>query len=147
MYLPSYLTLLTDAEHSLANSYHQVAAGHAAVADVVYTCAAFARQCEDHATALEPIRDRYPAGAGSEPDRLDAARTGPIGLLRDLTDLYQLASLVELTWELAGQAAYGARDRPLIGLVADCGPEITAQVAWLRMRTKAEASQTLLVAP
>jgi hypothetical protein len=119
---------------------------------VHYTCGGFARTCDAHAAALAPLRERYAAYAEAEPDRLHApgltqARSGPIGLLRDLQDLYQLATLVASTWTLIGQAAQGARDRELIELTSGCHPETGAQLAWLRMRMKAEAPQTLLVAP
>jgi hypothetical protein len=75
-----------------------------------------------------------------------ATRHGPIGLLRDLQDLHQLATLAASTWDLVAQAAHGVRDHDLISLAAKCEPDITAQLAWLRMRMKAEAPQALLVA-
>jgi hypothetical protein len=152
MHLSTYLTLLSSAEQTLADSHRMVADGHADEADVHYTSQDFARRCSDHAEALAPIVSRYEKRRQTEPDRLHppglvGARSGPVGLLRDLQDLYQLANLVESTWTLVGQAAYGARDRDLIDVVARCGPEITTQLSWLRMRLKAAAAQTLLVAP
>lgn len=152
MHLPTYLTMLTTAERTLAHSHRQVAAGHAGESDVHYTCADFARRCTAHAEALAPIAERYADRRQAEPDRLhpsglEATRSGPIGLLRDLQDLYQLAGHVDITWTLVGQAAAGARDRALLGVVAWCHPEITTQLSWLRMRMKAAAPQTLLVAP
>lgn len=152
MHLPTYLTLLSSAEQTLAGSYLKVAGGHADEADVHYTCEDFARQCTGHAEALAPTVSRYADRRQAEPDRLHppglaAARGGPIGLLRDLQDLYQLASLVEITWTLVGQAAAGARDQDLLRAVNRCAPQTTAQLAWLRTRMKAAAPQTLLVAP
>jgi hypothetical protein len=152
MHLPTYLTLLSTAELALATSYRRVADGHAEEADVRYTCAHFDRHCTQHAQTLVPILQRYQDRRQAEPDRLSplamsAARSGPIGLLRDLQDLYQSAHLVDITWVLVGQAAAGSRDRVLLDAVATCSPEITAQLAWLRSRMKAAAPQTLLVAP
>lgn len=152
MHLPIYLTLLSSAEQTLAGSYRQVAGGHADDADVRYTCEDFARRCAGHAEALDPIISRYRDRRQAEPDRLHpaglaAARGGAIGLLRDLQDLYQLASLVEITWTLVGQAAAGARDRDLLQVAERCATQTSAQVGWLRMRMKAAAAQTLLVAP
>lgn len=151
MYLANYLTLLQSAENTLAASHRQVASGHQPDSDVYYTCQAFARQCDEHSSALACIVARYAHVAELEPERLHpqgftAARGGPIGLLRDLQDLYQIANLVDITWTLTGQAAHGARDRDLIILVARCNQEISVQLAWLRMRMKAEAPQALLVA-
>lgn len=152
MHLPTYLTMLQTAERTLADSQGEIATGHAGESDVRYTCTGFARQCASHAEALAPLVDRYAGRGQPGPDRLHSpgltsARGGPIGLLRDLQDLYQLASLVDITWTLVGQAAAGARDRDLLDVVAWCRPEIAAQLSWLRMRMKAAAPQTLLVAP
>lgn len=152
MHLPAYLTMLASAEQTLAGSCRQVAGGHADEADVRYACEDFARQCTSHAEALAPIVSRYADRRQAEPDRLHpaglaAARSGPAGLLRDLQDLYQLASLVEITWTLVGQAAAGARDRDLLRTADRSAAETTAQLAWLRTRMKATAPQTLLVAP
>ncbi|WP_203597729.1 hypothetical protein [Actinomadura bangladeshensis] len=152
MHLPTYLTLLGSAEQTLAASYRCVAEGHADEADVHYTCLDFGHQSTRHAEELAPIARRYRDRLQDEPDRLHppgltAVRPGPIGLLRDLQDLYQLASLVEITWTLVGQAAAGARDRALLDATAECGRRTAAQLSWLRMRMKAAAPQTLLVAP
>lgn len=152
MHLPAYLTLLSSAGQTQANSYRQVAVGHAGEPDVRYICEDFARQCAAHAEALAPIVVRYADRRQDEPDRLHPAgltspRSGPAGLLRDLQDLYQLASLVEITWILVGQAAAGARDRDLLQVADRCAAQITAQLAWLRTHMKAVAPQTLLVAP
>jgi hypothetical protein len=152
MHLSTYLNLLHTAEGTLGDSYRHVAAGHQADADVHYMCRRFAADCTGHAEALRPAVTRYDSVREPEPDRLHppgltAARSGPIGLLRDLQDLYQLANLVGSTWTLIGQTAHGARDRDLIDVVARCGPQITSQLAWLRMRMKAAGPQTLLVGP
>jgi hypothetical protein len=151
MHLHTYLSMLTEAEHTLARAYRQIATGHSSDADVAFACIGFARECDSHAAALAPVRDRYANQAESAPDRLypaapGPARGGPIGLLRDLADLHQLASFVESTWELVGQAAQAARDRELIDLAADCPQQTTAQVSWIVMRMKADAAQTLLAA-
>ena len=152
MHLVTYLDFLQHAERALGRSYRLISDGHAADSDVHYMTADFARTCEAHADALTPVLARSEPATEPEPDRLyvdapDAHRAGPIGLLRDLQDLYQLASLVDITWALIGQAAQGARDRELVDVVQHCAPEITTQLAWLRMRMKAAAPQTLLVAP
>lgn len=150
-YLPTYLTLLGSAEQALADSYRHVAAGHRAEADVYYTCRGFADQCVAHRDALTPVLGRYDQQHHAEPERLypqglTRARSGPVGLLRDLQDLYQLANLVNITWTLVGQAAAGARDRALLDLTVDCERDTQSHLAWLRMRMKAAAPQALLVA-
>lgn len=151
MHLTTYLRLLHRSEETLGVSYRHVGDGHRVESDVYYTCRRFAEDAAGHAVALEPVLLRYERVAEAEPDRLHppgltAARTGPIGLLRDLQDLWQLTNLVDSTWTMVGQAAYGARDRELIDLVERCDHELSAQLAWIRMGMKAAAPQTLLVA-
>lgn len=153
MHLTTYVRLLEGAEGTLRDSYRVVADGHRADADVYYTCRRFAADCTSHVEALRPAVSRYERDRESQPEPerlhpsgLNSPRSGPVGLLRDLQDLYQLANLVEITWELIGQAAQGARDRELFDIVARCDHEVSAQVKWLRMRMRAAAPQTLLVA-
>src|SRR4051812_42909318 len=109
MLLPVYLGLLAHSERALASSFRQVADGHADEPDVFHLCHTLAAQCDQHVAALQPIIERYGELPDDEPERLRAAelsstRSGPLGLLRDLQDLYLLASLVDITWTAVKQA-------------------------------------------
>jgi hypothetical protein len=152
MKLPVYLGLLHKAEATLAESYRQVAQGHGEEPDVHFLCLSLAGQCDAHQEALGPIVDRYgEAGADDEPERLHAeglsgTRSGAVGLLRDLQDLYLLASLVDITWTLVKQAAQGLRDTELLGVIQHCDQETHTQIAWLSTRMKQAAPQALIVA-
>lgn len=151
MHLATYVGLLETGERTLAASYRQVADGHADEPDVHYTCLQLAGQCDEHSAALGPVVQRYGDAPEDEPERLHAdalaeTRSGGLGLLRDLHDLYVLATYVDITWTLVGQAAQGARDAHLIDVVARCDGETTTQVSWLRTRLKQAAPQALLVA-
>jgi hypothetical protein len=149
MTLPVYLGLLAEAERTLAGSFRQVADGHGQEPDVHVTCVTLADQCDAHRAALAPFADRYGGGRpDDEPERLHAqglagVRTGPVGLLRDLQDLYLLVSFVEITWTVVGQAAQGLRDRELIRIVADCAGQSGVQARWCRTRIKQAAPQAL----
>jgi hypothetical protein len=150
-HLRTYVGLLHAAEQTLGDSYRQVAQGHHQEADVFHMCRQMAAQCDSHVAALQPIVDRYGEQREEEPERLHAeglaaTRSGGVGLLRDMQDLYMLASFVDITWTLIGQAARGARDRDVIDIVERCEQEITKQLAWLRTRLKVAAPQALLVA-
>jgi hypothetical protein len=88
--------------------------------------------------------------AVDEPERLHAeglaeVRSGPVGLLRDLQDLYLLATLVHTSWLLITQAAQGARDHDLLEVAQHCQSETERQLTWLTTRMKAAAPQALLV--
>ncbi len=72
-----------------------------------------AEQREERAERLEPFAARYGDEESSELDvphcdLVGGVRSGPLGLLRDLNDLYLLACECELAWTLVGQAARGA---------------------------------------
>jgi hypothetical protein len=135
----------------LALSYRQVAEGHAEEADVKRICEQFATQCDHQEELLRPFTKRYGSDPSGEPERLHAdglskTRSGGLGLLRDLHDLYLLASYLGMAWTLVGQAAKGARDLQLIETVDQCAKQTEAQQKWLTTRLKAAAPQALLVA-
>jgi hypothetical protein len=152
MKLPVYLGLLHRSEHTLAESYRQVAEGHGDEPDVYFLCRSLADQCEKHEQALLPIVQRYgEVEKDDEPERLHAeglskTRSGAVGLLRDLQDLYLLASLVDITWTVVKQAAQGLRDAELLGVVTRCEGETKVQLDWLATRMKQAAPQALIVA-
>lgn len=152
MNLDIYLGMLHQAETTLAESFRQVASGHGAEPDVHFLCHTLARQCEEHSRMLLPVVQRYGEDlADGEPERLHAeglstTRQGPVGLLRDLQDLYLLASFVDVTWTMVKQAASALRDRELLDVVARCEGETAVQLRWLQTRMKQAAPQALLVA-
>ncbi|WIB65957.1 MULTISPECIES: hypothetical protein [unclassified Curtobacterium] len=151
MLLPVYIGLLHRSEQSLATSFRQVAEGHGAEPDVFHLCHTLAAQCDAHAEALRPLVERYGEQPDDEPERLHAdalssTREGPLGLLRDLQDLYLIASLVDITWTLVKQAGQGLRDEELLRIVSDCDAETALQLSWLRTRMKQAAPQALVIA-
>jgi len=125
VHLVTYLGFLQRTEETLGRSHRLVSDGHAADADVHDVTADFAAQCAAHADTLARVLARCDPATEAEPERLhvvgaNSHRPGPIGLLRDLQDLYQLATLVDSTWTLVRQAAQGARDRDLIEVTNRC---------------------------
>ncbi|WP_346957813.1 hypothetical protein [uncultured Arthrobacter sp.] len=152
MNLNIYLGMLHQAETTLAESFRQVATGHGAEPDVHFLCHTLAQQCEEHSRLLLPAVQRYGESVSDdEPERLHAeglstTRSGPVGLLRDLQDLYLLASLVDVTWTMVKQAGSALRDRELLDIVARCDGETSVQLRWLQTRMKQAAPQALIVA-
>jgi hypothetical protein len=151
LHLAHYLGLLHRAQLNLADAFREVAEAHGDEADVVTICRKLAAECDDHAGQLGPFADRYGEDAPSEPDRLHSElfrgpRSGGLGLLRDLHDLYLMATECDMAWTLVGQAAQGARDRELLAVVGGCEGETAIQLKWLRTRMKEAAPQALVVA-
>jgi hypothetical protein len=150
MQLAHYLGLLHRTQCDLAAAFREMAGAHADEADVFYICNRLTRQCDRHAGELEPFAERYGEDAPDEPDRLynelfSGAREGPLGLLRDLHDLYLMCAQADMAWTLVGQAAQGARDEALLEVVKGCERETVTQMRWLRTRMKQAAPQTLVV--
>jgi hypothetical protein len=149
--LATYLGLLHRAEEALADAFREVAGTHGDEPDVRWDCLRMAGQCEQHVERLTPFLERYGEAPEDEPERLHAdlfqgARTGGLGLLRDLHDLYIMAAGSEIAWTMIGQAAQGARESDLLDVVSSCERDAAIQQAWIRTRMKAAAPQALVVA-
>jgi anaerobic selenocysteine-containing dehydrogenase len=145
-----YLGLLHRAEDDLAAAFDRVADHHAMEPDVPITCRMFAAWSRGHAGALTPFAGRYAEAQGSEPDRLRHAlfrgpRGGAVGLLRDLHDLWLMASEVHVCWEVLSVAARARDDRELHEACARLGRETNRQIAWLRTHIDDVAPQALVV--
>ena len=152
MKLPVYVTLLAESESTLARSYRQVADAHGDEPDIHFLCLTLAKQCENHRQKLDEVIERIGRGEdGDEPERLHAdaieePRSGPLGVLRDLQDLYLLASLTDVTWTVVKQAAQALVDEHLLEIVEGCQKETAVQLRWLITRMKQAAPQALIAA-
>jgi hypothetical protein len=147
--LVHYLGLLHQSELELADALRQVAADHAGEPDVQEVCLKLALDSVSHAERLQPFAERYGEEADDEPERLHSelfrgTRSGGLGLLRDLHDLYMLACACDISWTLVGQAAQGARDPDLLSVVRSCEGETAIACKWLTTRMKAAAPQALV---
>jgi hypothetical protein len=85
--------------------------------------------------------DRYGEEKPEESERLyhelfDETRAGGLRLLRDLHDLYLMASTCDISWTMIGQAAQGARDRELLETVNACERQTATHIKWLKTRMK-----------
>ncbi|MFL6143707.1 MAG: hypothetical protein ACJ72N_17830 [Labedaea sp.] len=151
MHLATYLGLLDNSLRTLADAFRQVGSGHADEPDVENTCQLLAGRTDAQIDTLAPIIDRYGEHREEEPERLHATglsgtRGGPVGLLRDLQDLYLLAALVDLTWTVVHQAAQALRDHELLNLTTNRQSDTDRQLGWLRTRIKQAAPQALIAA-
>jgi len=151
MHIAHYLGLLHRSEQALAEAYRQVARDHADEPDIEHLCTTLAKQCDEHADRLKPFDDRYAEEATDEQEQLyselfSGTRTGGLGLLRDLHDLYLMVNGCDICWTVLGQAAKGLRDQELIEVVGQCEGQTRTQLQWARTRMKQAAPQALVVA-
>ena len=101
MHLAHYLGLLHRAQTELANAFREVADAHRDEADVFHACErARAAVRPSTPSGCAPFAQRYGeeasrrAGAAALASCSSGTRTGGIGLLRDLHDLYLMAGRV-----------------------------------------------------
>jgi hypothetical protein len=151
MHIANYLGLVHHSETNLADAFRQVSDAHGDEPDVHILCRTLAKQCDAHAEKLKPFVDRYGEKGEHEPDRLHSdlftgTRQGGIGLLRDLHDLFLMATEVDISWVVLGQAAQGLQDKELLTTVQECDAETGVQLKWIKTRMKQSAPQALIVA-
>jgi hypothetical protein len=151
MHLAHYLGLLHRAQDVLADALQEVGQAHADEADIAQLCSQQAQVCRERAEALRPFAEHYSEEAPDEPERLHSelfrgTREGPLGVLRDLQDLYLMTAECDICWTLVGQAAQGLRDDDLEKVVEAGAAETSLQLLWLRGRMKQAAPQALVVA-
>ena len=152
MNLRHYISLLHQSLIELVEAFSDVADAHGDEPDVRVECEKFAKQTQRHEQLLRPFLEQFGAnGTGDEPERLhrvlfDGTRDGPLGLIRDLHDLYLMSCQCEICWILVKQAAQGARTTDLTSSAQECSHDAEIQMAWLRSRMKQAAPQALVVA-
>ena len=150
MNLAHYLGLVLQSETTLAIAFGEVADRHRDEPDLVQECALMAGWSDRHVSELRPFADHYGERADDEPERLHSeifrgTRRGGLALLRDLHDLYLVATECSVSWVVVGQAAAGVRDIALGELVSRCEHDTTRQLKWLMTRMKQAAPQALVV--
>lgn len=151
MHIGNYLELVHKSEDDLAKAYHLVAAEHGEEPDVEQQCKLQASWSEHIVEELKPFVKKYSEERNKEPDRLlktlfDKPRKGSLGLLRDLHDLWLIASETELCCVILRQAADGLRDEALTTVCNKIEKTSKRQKSWLLTRMKSAAPQTLIVA-
>lgn len=151
-HVSTYVGMADHAEKVLARSLRTVADGFAHVADVHHTGHLLAGWSEENRERLAPMVERYGEQDVEEPERmhhdgLAEARSGEIGLVRDLQELHVLADLVETTWTIVAQGAQGLRDQELLDIAHACSERTARQLSWLNTRMKQATPQALIVAP
>ena len=145
-----YIGLAHKSDTHLTEAFTNVAQHHMAEPDIYATCMLMAQWSRSHVEKLAPFAARYQEERNKEPDRLRDAlfqgpRSGGIGLLRDLHDLWLATSEVHLSYECLSQAAKALRDKELLNACLSFEKDADRQLAWLRTRIDQAAPQALVV--
>lgn len=149
MRISNYLDYLKQCEEELAKAFKVVSKHHVAEPDIHEMCKLFASWSLDHAENLNTHLDRYGDEEENEPDRIDhsilSMRTGSLGLLRDLHDLWLMTNEVKLCWIILQQSAKALNDEKLKLACVQFGSQTKKQAEWLMTKIKHAAPQILTV--
>lgn len=151
MHIGNYIEMVHKSEKDLAEALHMVAKEHGDEPDVKEMCELLASWSEELVQRIKPFAAKYGEEKNNEPDRLMRSlftkpRTGSMGLLRDLQDLWLMASEGEVSCIILRQAASALHDKELIEVCNETEKKSKRQAAWLLTRMKSAAPQTLIVA-
>jgi predicted molibdopterin-dependent oxidoreductase YjgC len=135
--VPEYLGTLRAAHEEFATACETVAARYLEEIEVRSGLGKLAGFSRESVGLLRPLLKKYGEEKPDEPDRLrkalfPAARADAFGLLRDLHDLFLMATEVHVTLAIVLQAAQALRDPVLVNACEE-------------METKNELQKTLLL--
>ena len=150
MHIGHYIDLVHRTEKDLATAFRKVSKAHGDEPDVYQTCQLLAQWSDKLKEDMEPFTVKYKPEKDKEPDRLTQTllkdtRKGGMALLRDLHDLYLIASEVQVCCTILKQASDGLRDKELTIICEEVERQTKRQLNWLMTRMKAAAPQTLIV--
>ena len=146
----NYLDLARRSEEHLADSFRVVAKHHVHEPDILQLTQLMASWSEANAAALVRLVARFDDSREHEPEALHwllfhGPRSGGLGLVRDLHDLWLLVQEIQLSYELAIQAARALHDKEMEDILARTSEITRRQAAWLRTRIDQAAPQALTV--
>ena len=150
MHVGNYLDLANRSEEHLAESLRAVAKHHGHEPDVLQMAQLMASWSGANVESLKPLIARFHQAKEKEPESLHRAlfhgpRSGGLGLVRDLHDLWLLAQEVHLAYEALIQAARALRDEEMVDVLGRAVGQTRRQAAWLRARIDQAAPQALAV--
>jgi hypothetical protein len=150
MHIGKYIDLLHRTEIDLATALRKVSKAHAEEPDVYQTCQLLASWSDKLADEVTPLAKKYKEKMDEESSRLTQillkdTRKGEMALLRDLHDLYLVATEVQVCCTILKQGASGLRDKELTSTCEEVERQTKRQLAWLMTRMKAATPQTLIV--
>jgi hypothetical protein len=151
MHIGNYINMMHRSGEDLGKAFRKVADQHGNEPDVKAMCLLLASWVDALVEKLKPFTVKYGEERSKEPDRLmrtlfKGSRKGPMGLLRDLQDLWLMSDEAQVCSIILRQGASGLHDKELIALCNEIEATAKRQASWLLTRMKAAATQTLIVA-
>lgn len=149
-HVTEYLELLRSSEQELINALNSMRTNHTDEYDIVSTSRLMASWSEKHLQAISPFIGQYSGQKSREPKKHDTrrfygTRTGRVGLLRDLQDVFVLTCDVEMCWTILSLTAKELIDKRLENVCRESLEETHRQINWLKTRIQHTAPQTLIV--
>ena len=152
---------VADAEAKLVDELVAVGERHKIDHDVFHVTKTLAKLENGHVEALAPHANRY--GTSIDGDRRDSPTgTGPLQrvveksveligrrpepallLLRDLREIYLLASETSIDWVMLGQGSQAVKDADLLETISKCHAETLRTMKWATYRIKTASPQAL----
>ncbi|WP_424354659.1 molybdopterin oxidoreductase family protein [Methanobacterium sp. MBAC-LM] len=150
IHVADYIGLVHQSEQQLEQAFKDVAEHHKDEPDVYAACNLLASWSKIHYEKIEKFKDHYSEHKESEPGDLrkeifHGPRSGGVGLVRDLHDLWLLANESHISWIVLLQAAKSLRDKKLESVCEECDQQNRRQMAWILTRIKQAAPQALVV--
>jgi hypothetical protein len=149
MHIGTYINIVHKSEIDLARAFDKVAKAHGAEVDILQICQLLAEWSRQKASQIEPFVGVYEGKGDNEPDRLTKTlmkhtRSGGMALLRDLHDLYLVATEVAICCTILKQGALALRDKALRDACLSIEGQTQRQLSWLQTRMKSATPQTLV---
>jgi hypothetical protein len=91
----------------------------------------------DRSSLLDAVREKGSELVGRRPE-------SGLLLLRDLRELYVLASGASINWVILGQGAQAAKDRELLQATKGCHPDTLRTLKWTNTKIKETSPQVLM---
>jgi hypothetical protein len=149
MKVTNYLHYTLKCESELRDNLKSVSDDHKDDAAIHFMCKKFSKWCDKHIEDLNILIERFGEEENNEHYRIDKPllkmRSGSLGILRDLHDLWLMMSEVKLCWTILLQCSKALRDEDLNKTCVYCGSESKKQAEWCLSMIKVSASQVLTV--
>lgn len=150
---------LHRSENDLAAELLQVSERHQVDHEIYHLARDLAGWSQRHVGEIAEIATRYGQDLKAEPrgemgmakmlrekgsELVGRRSDASLLLLRDLREIYMLASGVSADWEMLAQAAQGIKDTDLLALTKRCHPDTLRQVRWANAKLKESSTQILV---